>query len=159
MRLEDGHPDVSPEHMKSFIAWQKVCRSLSLIDEVIDRSECRMPNWFVPLARGAAIASPALLRWQEVERRYSPRSVRAVAGSADWSPPALWVLEAGQLALRSQSQYVRSWDTLAFASRRRSSNRHAVARELLQEATRSITLHPLIAARFISRVLGPHVCG
>ena len=62
MRLEDGHPDVSLEHMKSFIAWQKVCRSLSLIDEVIDRSECRMPNWFVPLARGAAIASPALLR-------------------------------------------------------------------------------------------------
>ena len=62
MRLEDGHPDVSLEHWQGFIASQKICKSLSLIDEVIDRSECCIPNWFVPLARGAAIASPELLR-------------------------------------------------------------------------------------------------
>jgi hypothetical protein len=65
MRREDGHPDVSLEHMKT---WQNVCSSLSFISEVIDRSECRIPDWFVPLARGAAIASPALL-WRA---GYSP---------------------------------------------------------------------------------------
>ena len=41
---------------------QLVCGPLSLIDEIIDRSECCFPDWFVPLARGAAVASEKLLR-------------------------------------------------------------------------------------------------
>ncbi len=44
--------------------WQAFCKDFSpyLIAEVIDRSECNLASWFVPLARGAAIASDSLLR-------------------------------------------------------------------------------------------------
>jgi hypothetical protein len=34
----------------------------NVIREVIDRSEIKLPEWFVPLARGVAIASDTLLR-------------------------------------------------------------------------------------------------
>ena len=62
MRIEDGHPDVSLEDWQCFISGQLVCGPLSLINEIIDRSECCIPDWFVPLARGAAVASEKLLR-------------------------------------------------------------------------------------------------
>src|SRR5271170_5622186 len=49
----------------------------SLIDEVIDRNEARLPNWFLPLARGVAIASDELLRQAGYhEERYQPRGWR-----------------------------------------------------------------------------------
>jgi hypothetical protein len=57
MRLEDGHPDVPLSDWQGFKEFPP-----HLIDKVIDRSACRVPNWFVPLARGAAIAGDALLR-------------------------------------------------------------------------------------------------
>ena len=62
MRIEDGHPDVSLKDWRRFIDGQLVCGPLALINENIDRSECCIPNWFIPLARGAAIASATLLR-------------------------------------------------------------------------------------------------
>jgi hypothetical protein len=43
--------------------WQTFKNEFSpfLIEEVLDRGVANMPDWFVPLARGAAIASPYLL--------------------------------------------------------------------------------------------------
>jgi hypothetical protein len=57
MIYEVGHPHVTP------LDWQTFRKefSSSLIGEVIDRSEIRLPDWFLPLARGVAIASDALL--------------------------------------------------------------------------------------------------
>ena len=58
MIFEPGHPDAPlPD-------WERFRNGFSpfLIKEVIDRDECCLPGWFVPLARGAAIASDALLR-------------------------------------------------------------------------------------------------
>ena len=57
MIYDIGHPHVtSPD-------WQTFRKEFSplLIGEVIDRSEIKLPDWFVPLARGVAIASDALL--------------------------------------------------------------------------------------------------
>jgi hypothetical protein len=43
--------------------WQKFgTESSPLIGEVIDRVEADLPDWFVPYARGAFVASDALLR-------------------------------------------------------------------------------------------------
>ena len=78
--FEQGHPNVSLSDWQAFIATETSRRSL--IGEVVDRSECGcLPDWFVPLARGVAIASDALLRqaghhdgmhrprgWREVDR-------------------------------------------------------------------------------------------
>jgi hypothetical protein len=43
--------------------WQTFRKDFSrfVIDEVIERSGCGVPDWFLPLARGAAIASDTLL--------------------------------------------------------------------------------------------------
>jgi hypothetical protein len=62
MMFEEGHPNVTLEDWQAFIEWQKICKQWSVIDKVIDRSECCIPDWFVPLARGVAIASDALMR-------------------------------------------------------------------------------------------------
>ncbi len=63
MMHEDGHPDVSLKDWKSFVDWQKTRISPSPIEEVIDRNKAGcLPDWFVPLARGVAIASDTLLR-------------------------------------------------------------------------------------------------
>lgn len=58
MMCEEGHPDTALRDWRSF------GREFSpfLFDEVIERYECRIPKQFVPLARGAAIASDTLLR-------------------------------------------------------------------------------------------------
>ena len=55
----DDHPDVTLSD------WQTFHKEFPphLIDEVTDRNECGcLPDWFVPLARGVAIASDELLR-------------------------------------------------------------------------------------------------
>jgi hypothetical protein len=64
MFYEEGHPDVTLKDWQGFKAWQKSCKILPLhhIDEVIDRSETKLPDRVLPLARGGAIASTALLR-------------------------------------------------------------------------------------------------
>jgi hypothetical protein len=57
MILEVGHPNVP---LADWQAFRKECWP-STIKEVIDRSEIKLPDWFVPLARGIAIASDHLL--------------------------------------------------------------------------------------------------
>jgi hypothetical protein len=58
MLYDVGHPSVPMSD------WQTFRKEFSplLIGEVIDRSEIKLPDWFVPLARGVAIASDTLLR-------------------------------------------------------------------------------------------------
>jgi hypothetical protein len=58
MMLEDGHPIATQVDWAKF----RTQHSRYLISEVINRRECCIPDWFVPLARGAAIASDTLLR-------------------------------------------------------------------------------------------------
>jgi hypothetical protein len=58
MFYDTDHPNVSLSD------WERFLKELPthLIAEVMDRSEAKLPNCFVPLARGVAIASDALLR-------------------------------------------------------------------------------------------------
>jgi hypothetical protein len=59
--------------------WQTFRKEFSplLIGEVIDRSEIKLPDWFVPLARGVAIASDTLLRKAAYRHgSYRPRGWR-----------------------------------------------------------------------------------
>ena len=58
MSYDVNHPDVPLSD------WQKFRKRFpsNVIREVIDRSEIKLPEWFVPLARGVAIASDTLLR-------------------------------------------------------------------------------------------------
>jgi hypothetical protein len=58
MVSDDCHPDVSLSD------WDCFSNEVSpfLIEKVLDRSETRLPNWCLPLARGAAIPSSYLLR-------------------------------------------------------------------------------------------------
>ena len=55
---ESGYPDVT------LADWQKFKYEFwpRLFDQVIDREQACLPNWFVPAARGVAIASDTLLR-------------------------------------------------------------------------------------------------
>jgi hypothetical protein len=53
MFRDEGHPDVSPSDCNMF----RNEFSPYLIEEVIDRSEIKLPDRFVPLARGVAIPS------------------------------------------------------------------------------------------------------
>ena len=66
---DECHPDVSLSHWEAF----RNEASPYLIEKVLDRSATRLPRRFVPLARGAAIASPYLLR----RAGYRPGSYRA----------------------------------------------------------------------------------
>jgi hypothetical protein len=56
--VHDEHPHVPLSDWRAFV---KDC-SPNVIDQVIERHECCLPEWFVPLARGGAIAGDALLR-------------------------------------------------------------------------------------------------
>jgi hypothetical protein len=64
MGFEFGYPNVSLADWQSFKAWQESCKTFPshLIDGVIDRSRLNLPDNVLPLARGGAIASTALLR-------------------------------------------------------------------------------------------------
>jgi hypothetical protein len=66
---EDGHPDITLSDWKAF----RKEFSPHLIEEVIDRSEIKLPGRFVPLARGVAIPSSYLLG----RAGYRPGSNRA----------------------------------------------------------------------------------
>jgi hypothetical protein len=54
----DGHPDISCSDWSSFRRGASPC----LVEQVLDRNAIILPNWYLPLARGAAVASPYLLR-------------------------------------------------------------------------------------------------
>jgi hypothetical protein len=58
MFSELDHSHISPSD------WRKFCLDFPrhLIDQVIDREEAKLPDWFVPSARGVALASEELLR-------------------------------------------------------------------------------------------------
>jgi hypothetical protein len=58
MFKEDGHPDVPLSDWTTF----KRDYSPFRIEEVIDRSQIKLPDRIVPLARGIAVASPHLLK-------------------------------------------------------------------------------------------------
>ncbi len=66
---DECHPDVSLSDWEAF----RNEASPYLIEKVLDRSQTRLPGWFLPLARGAAIASPYLLG----RAGYRPGSNRA----------------------------------------------------------------------------------
>jgi hypothetical protein len=77
MFRDEGHPDVSLSDWEAFCKWHTPasasgapqCRA---IEKVVDRSEIRLPARFLPIARGAAIASSYLLR----RAGYSPGAHR-----------------------------------------------------------------------------------
>jgi hypothetical protein len=58
MFSEEGHPDVALSD------WETFRREFSpyLVEEVVDRTEIELPEWYVPLARGAAVPSSFLLQ-------------------------------------------------------------------------------------------------
>ena len=58
MFYDVNNPDIT------LLDWERLRKEFprDLIDEVIDRNEAWLPGWFVPLARGVAIASDKLLR-------------------------------------------------------------------------------------------------
>jgi hypothetical protein len=58
MFRDEWHPDVSFSDWEKFRNWV----SPRLIEKALDRSSANLPDWFVPLARGAAIPSKYLLR-------------------------------------------------------------------------------------------------
>jgi hypothetical protein len=68
---ENGHPDVSLSDWKTF------CDQFSpfLFSDIIDRQAVKLPDWFLPLARGIAVPSDYLLnRAGYVPGKYRPRS-------------------------------------------------------------------------------------
>ena len=75
MVRDDCHPDVSLSD------WECFRNEVSpyLIEKVLERIQTRLPNWYLPLARGAAIASSSLLR----RAGYSAGS----DGALGWSNP------------------------------------------------------------------------
>jgi hypothetical protein len=80
MFRDEGHPDVSLSDWKTFQ------REFSpyLIEEVVARSSIKLPDWFMPLARGIAIPSSYLLG----RAGYRSGSYRA----SGWSKPHCDVL-------------------------------------------------------------------
>jgi hypothetical protein len=71
MFRDQGHPDITlPD-------WETFRKEFSpyLVEQVLDRGAAGLPSWFLPLARGAAIASPYLLH----RAGYRPGSHRARA--------------------------------------------------------------------------------
>jgi hypothetical protein len=71
--LYEGHPDVSQQH------WLAFSRQLSPhFSQAISREQLDLPHWFLPLARGAIVAGPPLLRCTgcKVRGRRSPEWTR-----------------------------------------------------------------------------------
>jgi hypothetical protein len=54
---DDCHPNVSLSDWKEYCGWS----SPHPFERVVDRSEARLPDWYLPLARGAAIPGRQLL--------------------------------------------------------------------------------------------------
>ena len=66
---DEFHPDVSLSDWEAYRDWV----SPHPFEEVLDRSKVRLPDWYLPLARGAAIPDRQLL---------SRAGYRAGSGSA-----------------------------------------------------------------------------
>jgi hypothetical protein len=128
MFYDADHPNVS------LLDWERFLKKppSHLIAEVIDRSKTGLPEWFLPLARGAAIASDALLHkaghrhglprpsdWVEIDRDvfqltidvgvFSPRRWLLVRQSFN---PGLWMAERWT----EQRQYDNADEILAHES-------------------------------------------
>ncbi len=58
MFRDEGHPNVPLANWNTF----RNEASPLLIEELVDRGSIKLPEWFLPLARGAAITDPELLR-------------------------------------------------------------------------------------------------
>jgi hypothetical protein len=56
---DECHPDVSLPDWEAYRDWSSPHR----FDRVLDRDEARLPSWYLPLARGAAIPNQRLLSW------------------------------------------------------------------------------------------------
>jgi hypothetical protein len=78
------HPNVTLSEWAAFKASETARQSF--VTQIVDRRDCGIfPDWFVPLARGAAIASPALLSeagYRKGMRR--PRDWRTSDGDCYW---------------------------------------------------------------------------
>jgi hypothetical protein len=101
------HPEIT------LLEWERFCEEFPphLIEDVIDRNNACLPDWFMPLAWGVAIASDELLReaghrhgmrqppgWRET----TPHYFKYVIGGDDWAPfllvresdeTGLWTIE------------------------------------------------------------------
>jgi hypothetical protein len=66
---DECHPDVPPSDWNTF----RNEFLPYLFEEILDRSSIKLPEWFLPSARGAEIASPYLLH----RAGYRPGSRRA----------------------------------------------------------------------------------
>jgi hypothetical protein len=77
---DECHPDVS------LSGWEVFGKEASpyLIEKVLDRSQIRLPRWYLPLARGAAIPSSYLLR----RAGHRPGSYRARGWFKPKRPPS-----------------------------------------------------------------------
>jgi hypothetical protein len=67
MFRDEQHPDVPLSDWDAFQRWG---RRPYLIEKALDRSSANLPDWFVPLARGAATPSKHLLRIAGYGRGY-----------------------------------------------------------------------------------------
>ena len=84
MMSDEHHPDVSRSDWEAF----RNSFSPALFEEVIDRTEGMLPDHFVPLARGIAIPSDALLRKACVGVKDRPTSWRWRKGKLGRFQPA-----------------------------------------------------------------------
>ena len=62
------HPDVPVRDWQKFLAYPSPYQA----NEVIARRECDLPDWYVPLARGVAIADDELLRYAGYDEGMRP---------------------------------------------------------------------------------------
>jgi hypothetical protein len=56
---DECHPNVSLSDWEAYRDWS----SPHPFEKVLDRDEARLPYWYLPLARGAAIPNQYLLSW------------------------------------------------------------------------------------------------
>ena len=99
-----GHPNITPSDWETF----RDNFSAFVIDQVIDRHEAGLPEWFVPLARGVAIPSHELLRqaghchgkrrpsgWRETSKDYflHPLTLDSSLLVRECGDTSLWTIE------------------------------------------------------------------
>ena len=105
------HPNVTLSDWETFVK----SYSPFVIDRVIDRHEAHLPEWFVPLARGAAIPSEELLRqvghrhgkhrphgWRETDTDYFlyPLTLNSSLLVREIDDTNLWTIERLQAGRR-----------------------------------------------------------
>jgi hypothetical protein len=85
MFYDVDHPNVTLSEWEAFKSSETTRQSV--ITKVVDRAVCGFfPDWFVPLARGVAIAGHALL----TEARYR-KGMRRPRNWINWDPDCYWL--------------------------------------------------------------------